>query len=119
MYTVSHSPYTGTTVADGTAGPPQYGSAVPRDVYGWYPGIGGGAASAAASSVGGGDDYTLRVVTSRVVLVPDASPYSPLDKVVFPGETDPFFVSKDVRDYNTGPFGYNPGGEVVVERVSG
>lgn len=117
MYTISHRPYTGTTAADGTAGPPQYGSAAPREVYGWYPGS--GSSGGASSNIAGGDDYTLRVVTSRVILVPDASPYSPLDKVVFPGETDEFLVSKDVRDYNTGPFGYNPGGEVVVEKVSG
>lgn len=116
-YTISHAPYTGSTVADGTSGPPQYGTPVTRNVFGWYPSA--GQASAASSSVASGDDYNLRVITSRVLLVPDTSPYSPLDKVVFPGETEPFFVSRDVRDYTTGPFGYKPGGEVIVEKTSG
>lgn len=114
---VTHAPYTGSTVADGTQGPPQYGSSVVREIYGWYPGS--GQVSAASSSVASGDDYILRVITSRVLLVPDTNPYSTLDRIVFPGETVPFFVSKDVRDFTNGPFGYQPGGEIVVEKVSG
>lgn len=108
---VTHTPYTGSTVADGTQGPPQYGSSVVREVYGWYP---------QASQVPfGNDDVSLRVKTSLVLLVPDVSVYKVRDKVVVPGKTDPFFVSEDVRDYTTGPFGYQPGGEIVVEKVSG
>jgi hypothetical protein len=30
-----------------------------------------------------------------------------------------YFVSADVRDYNTGPFGFKPGGEVILEKVTG
>lgn len=115
--TITHTPYTGSTVTDGTSGPPQYGTPVTRNVFGWYPSS--GQASTASSNVAAGDDYKLRVVTSRVVLVPDASPYSPRDKVVFPDDTDPFFVSQDVRDWSTGPFSSKQRGEIVVEKTSG
>lgn len=116
MYAITHAPYTGSTVADGTAGPPQYGTAVNREVYGWYP---------QASQVPvGNDDVSLRVITSLIVLVPDASVFKAGDRIALPGgdiddDADAFRVSRDVRDYTTGPFGYKPGGEVVVEKVSG
>lgn len=106
---VTHTPYTGSTVADGTQGPPQYGTPVVREVYGWYP---------QASEVPvGNDDVSLRVKTSLIILVPDVSPYKAGDKVSVAGKA--YLVSADVRDYTTGPYGYNPGGQIVVEKVSG
>lgn len=109
MYSISHYPYTGSTAADGTAGPPQYGSAVPREAFGLYP---------KSSEVPvGNDDVSQRVITSLILLVPDATVYKAGDKVTF--RTNDYLVSEDVRDDTTGPFGYAPGGEIVVEKVSG
>ncbi|WP_156749699.1 hypothetical protein [Mycobacterium sp. E1747] len=79
-----------------------------RKVFGWYPD---------SSQLSESADYTRRVVQSIVVLVPDASPYSPRDKVALPGN-DEWFVT-DVNDYTTGPFGYRPGGTITLEQVSG
>jgi hypothetical protein len=108
-HTITHAPYTGSTVADGTQGPPQYGTPVTRNVYGWYP---------QSSQVPvGNDDVTLRVKTGLVVLVPDPSVYKAGDKVTI--NAAEYRVSEDVRDYTTGPFGYKPGGEIVVEKTSG
>lgn len=108
-YTITHAPYTGSTVSDGTQGPPQFGSPVSREVYGWYPEF--------SQIPTGNDDVTLRVRTALVVLVPDTSPYKAGDKITLP--SGDYRVSQDVRDYTTGPFGYKPGGEIVVEKVSG
>jgi hypothetical protein len=106
---VTHASYAGSTAADGTNCPPQYGTAVSREVYGWYP---------QSSEVPvGDDDVSLRVRTALIVLVPDVSPYRAGDKVVVGGQT--YLVSEDVRDYTTGPYGYNPGGQIVVEKTSG
>lgn len=108
-FTVSHQTYTGSVVADGTQGPPQYGSAVTRDVFGWYP---------QTSEVPvGNDDVTDRVKTSLIVLVPDVSVYKAGDKVTVDGQT--YLVSEDVRDFTKGPFSYRPGGQIVVEKTSG
>lgn len=109
-YVVTHSAYTGSTDADGYPTGDAYGAPVTRAVYGWYP---------LASQLNMTGDYDRRVVTSKVVMVPDASPYSPRDKVVLPDSDAVYFVSEDVRDYNTGPFGYEPGGEVIIEVVDG
>lgn len=43
-------------------------------------------------------------------------PYSTLDRVTL---DDKVYRVDQVRDYSTGPFGYQPGGVVVVEWVSG
>lgn len=108
-YTISHAPYLGSTVADGTSGPPQYGTPVTRNVFGWYP---------QSSEVPvGNDDVSDRVKTSLIVLVPDSSVYKAGDKVTI--ESAVFRVSEDVRDWTKGPFGYQPGGQIVVEKVSG
>lgn len=114
MYTVSHAKYTGSTSSDGYPTGDTYATAVDRTVSGWYP---------LSSNLSPAGEYDRRVITSKVVLVPDASPFSARDKVVLPG-TEPvedrtYFVSEDVRDYNTGPYGYNPGGEIVIEKVTG
>lgn len=110
MYTITHSAYTGSTDADGYPTGDDYGTAVDRPAYAIYP---------LSSQLNMGADYDRRVITSKVLMVPDVSPYSPRDKVVLPGSDTEYFVSQDVRDYTTGPFGYNPGGEVVLEVVTG
>lgn len=110
MYTITHRPYTGSTDTDGYPTGDDYGSPVNRSAYGFYP---------LSSQLNMTGDYDRRVVTSKVLMVPDVSPYSPRDKVVLPGSDIEYFVSQDVRDYTTGPFGYQPGGEVVLEVVNG
>jgi hypothetical protein len=89
---------------------------VDRLVYGWYP--------QSSEIPVGNDELMQRVITNKIVMVPDVSPYSPGDRIAFPGDdiTDDesaYRVSEDVRDFNTGPFEYKPGGAIVVERVRG
>lgn len=112
--TISHAKYTGSTDADGYPTGDAYAGAVDRLVYGWFP---------LSSQLNPSMDYDRRVITSKVLQVPNVSPYSVRDKVILPGDPDgegarTYFVSEDVRDYNTGPFGFRPGGEVVLERVT-
>jgi hypothetical protein len=109
-FTVSHSAYTGSSDADGYPTGDAYAAPVARLAYAIYP---------LASQLNMTGDYDRRVVTSKIVMVPDVSPYSPRDKVVLPGSDTEYFVSEDVRDYTTGPFGYRPGGEVILEVVTG
>lgn len=121
-FTVSHAKYTGSTDSDGYPTGDAYAAPVSRVVFGWYP---------LSSQLNPSGDYDRRIVTSKVVMVPDVAPYSPRDKVVLPdangvlsGTEDEvakrtYWVSQDVRDYTTGPFGYKPGGEVVLEVVTG
>lgn len=108
-YTVAHSAYTGSTDADGYPTGDAYGSSVDRPAYAIYP---------LSSQLNMTGEYDRRVITSKVLMVPDVSPYSPRDKVVLPGSDAEYFVSEDVRDYTTGPFEYRPGGEVVLEVVT-
>lgn len=114
LKTVGHRKYMGAMSTDGYPGSPTF---VPPDnqpanqypCYCWYP---------LASQVPlGNDDYTQRVISSIVVMVPDVALYKPGDLVILDGED--FVVSQDVRDYTKGPFGPGPGGEVIVERVTG
>jgi len=122
-YTIQHAPYIGGdsgAVDDETEGYPgadEFGDAVERPVYGWYPGQGSGTSAASASDTGGSDDYKRRLISYRIVQVPDASVYALRDKVIMDGVE--FFVTGDVMNYNTGPFGFQPGGEVFVKRVIG
>lgn len=114
IYTLSHAAYSGSTDSDGYPTGDAYETAVDRPAFAIYP---------LSSQLNMTGDYDRRVITSKVVMVPDVSPYSPRDRVVLPG-TDPvedrtYFVSEDVRDYTTGPFSYRPGGEVVLEKVEG
>lgn len=109
-YVLHHSKYVGSTDADGYPTGDEYDEPVSRTVFGWYP------LSSQLSMTG---DYDRRVVTSKVIMVPDVSPYSPRDKVVLPDSDTEYWVSEDVRDYTTGPFGYRPGGEVVIEVATG
>lgn len=93
----------------------------PIEVYGWQP---------LASDMPIGSEFTHRVITSKLLLVPDVSPWHPSDKVWLSGTVtagvfipanpaDVFYVSEDVRDFNTGPFGFKPGGAVVISRTQG
>jgi hypothetical protein len=109
LYTISHSKYLGASSTDGYPSTPTFASPVSRLAVAIYP---------LSSQLNEGAEYTRRVITSKVVMVPDVSVYSPRDKVVLPAG-DEYFVSEDVRDYTTGPFGFKPGGEIVVEKVSG
>lgn len=112
--TILHSAYTGSSDTDGYPTGDEYGSAIERASYGWYP---------LSSQLSPAGEYDRRVITSKVVLVPDPTVFSARDKVVLPGtdaEVDrTYFVSEDMRDYTTGPYGYDPGGEIVVEKVAG
>lgn len=114
QFTVSHSAYTGSTDVDGYPTGDAYAPAVERPAYAIYP---------LASQLNMTGDYDRRVVTSKVVMVPDVSPYSPRDKVALDGVE--YFVSEDERDYSTGPFGFKPSpdaekfGEIVLEVVTG
>lgn len=99
---------------DGYPNADSYDPPVSRDTYGWYP---------LTSQMSGNADYNRRVIDHRVVMVVDATVYTVRDKIAFPDD-DPddgtlWFVSEDRRDYTTGPFGYRPGGEIVVEKVAG
>lgn len=109
-YTVSHAAYTGSIDTDGYPTGDAYAPSVDRPAYAIYP---------LASQLNMTGEYDRRVITSKVLMVPDVSPYSPRDKVVLPGSDTEYWVSEDVRDYNTGPFNYSPGGEVVLEVVKG
>jgi hypothetical protein len=95
-------------MVDGYPSVPQYGDPVSRLVYGW---------EQQSSDVQESDDTTTRVITRLTVLVPNVSPYKPRDKVTISGLD--FFVAATPNDMTTGPFGYTPGGTVLVERVDG
>lgn len=113
-YTVSHSKYTGSSSNGGYPTGDVHADLVVRKAIAIYP---------LASQLNMTGDYDRRVITSKVMMVADVSPYSPRDKVVLPGAGTEaertYFVSEDVRDYTTGPFPYKPGGEVVLEKVTG
>ncbi|WNM74105.1 head-to-tail stopper [Mycobacterium Phage Nergal] len=111
--------------ADGYSHPAGHSDPRPTKVYGWQP---------LASDMPMGAELTRRIITSKIVLVPDVSSWQPSDKVWLYGTVDDpdepttfepadaadfYLVSEDVRDYNTGPFGYRPGGAVVIERTQG
>lgn len=114
----------GTVDDDGYSVPAAHGDIEAVKVFGWYP---------LASDMPVGAELTRRIVTSKIILVPDVSGWQPSDKVWLigtvedednpvaePADLDDFYlVSEDVRDFNTGPFGYRPGGAVVIERTQG
>lgn len=112
--TIGHRKYMGVLSAAGYPGapmfdPPDTQPATLRASFGWHP---------QASDVKIGDvEYTQRVIASMVVGVPDVTPYAPGDLVILNGND--YVVSEDVRDYTNGPFSRGPGGEIVVERVTG
>ncbi|QFG08866.1 head-to-tail stopper [Mycobacterium phage MalagasyRose] len=110
---------------DGYSTPAGHGPIRPIRVFGWQP---------LASDMPTGAELTRRIITSKLVLVPDVSLWTPSDHVWLAGAVDDpeeptvftptdlgdfYRVSEDVRDYNTGPFGYRPGGAVVIESAKG
>lgn len=114
---VQHAKYLGNTDSDGYPTGDAYESTpTPRDSFGWYP---------LSSQLSPAGDYDNRVITSKVLLVPDPAVFAPRDQIVLPTPASQtqdertYFVSQDVRDYTTGPYGYDPGGEIVVEKVTG
>lgn len=114
-YTIQHAVYQGSADADGYPTGDMYADPVSRPAYGWYP---------LSSQLNPSMDYDRRIITSKVVGVPDVSPYSPRDRIALPGgdindDAESYFVSEDVRDYTTGPFSQGPGGEIVIELVTG
>ncbi|MDP7729497.1 hypothetical protein [Mycobacterium sp. TY813] len=115
-FTIQHAKYVGSLDDEGFATADNFDEPVDRPAYGWYPGQGAGTSAASASDTGGAD-YERRLITYKIVQVPDATPYSLRDKVILDGVD--YFVAGDVMNYDTGPFGFKPGGEVFVERVSG
>jgi hypothetical protein len=112
--TIGYRKYNGSMSADGYPGsptftPPDDQPAEDRPAYAWAP---------LASQVPlGNDDYTQRVISSIVVAVPDPTIYAPGDLVILDGRD--YVVSQDIRDYRTGPYSTGPGGEVIVEKVTG
>ena len=111
---VGYRKYNGSMSVDGYPGsptftPPDDQPAEERDAYGWAPLV---------SQVPlGNDDYTQRVIASIVIGVPDPTIYAPGDLVILNGRD--YVVSEDVRDYRNGPYSVGPGGEVIVEKVTG
>ena len=114
LKTIGHRKYIGSMSAGGYPGaptfdPPDTSPADDQPAYGWHP---------QASSVPlGNPEYTQRVIASMVVGVPDVTLYAPGDLVILNGRD--YVVSEDVRDYTNGPFSHGPGGEIIVERVTG
>jgi hypothetical protein len=117
-FTIQHAPYLGGDDDESEGYPTEdaFGDLVDRPAYGWYPGQGAGTSASSASDTGG-SEYERRLTTFKIVQVPDPTVYSLRDKVILDGVA--YFVAGDVMDYNTGPFGFRPGGEVFLERVSG
>lgn len=114
LKTIGHRKFIGSMSANGYPGmptfsPPDTQPPTSRPAYGWYP---------LASQVPlGNPDYNQRIIASLAVGVPDVTLYGPGDLVVLNGQD--YVVSEDVRDYTNGPFSHGPGGEIIVEKVSG
>lgn len=111
---IGYRKYNGAFSADGYPGmptftPPDDQPAEERPAYGWAPLV--------STVETGNDDYMQRVIRSKTIAVPDPTIYAPGDLVILDGVD--YVVSEDVRDYRTGPWEPGPGGEVIVERVSG
>jgi hypothetical protein len=122
--TIQHAPYLTSpdegSTSDEDEGYPNadtWGDLVEQPAYDWYPGQGSGTSAASASDTGG-TDYERRLVFYMIVQVPNPEVYSLRDKVIIEGAGE-FFVAGGVMNYNTGPFGYQPGGEVFLERITG
>lgn len=121
-FTVGRAARIASTVdADGYTRPEGWGAPQPVAVYGWQP---------VSSDMPFGAEISFRVITSLLLLVPDTSLWHPGDRVWLRGRAfaaqftpddpdEPYRVSEDVRDMSTGPFGFAPGGAVVIEKVTG
>jgi hypothetical protein len=110
-----------TVDADGYTRPEGWGAPQPVAVYGWQP---------VSSDMPFGAEISFRVITSLLLLVPDTSLWHPGDRVWLHGTPDGdefapshpncfYLVTEDVRDMSNGPFGFRPGGAVVIEKVTG
>lgn len=111
---IGYRRYNGSLSVDGYPGsptfsPPDTQPPEARPAYGWHP--------LTSEVPTGNNDYTQRVIKSEVVGVPDPTLYAPGDLVILNGVD--YVVSEDIRDYRNGPWPGSPGGEVVVERVTG
>ena len=106
---ISHEVYVPETTVDGYPVEATYEAAETRTVYGWQP-------EALGVDNLSDDEHSMRVTDRIEILVPDITPYSALDRITLGGQV---YRVDQIRDYDPGPFGYQPGGVVVVERVSG
>lgn len=104
---ITHQKYLGSDNTNGYTGPDRYAPAQPRDIYGCYP---------LTSDMPVTGDYSDRVVSVYAVLVPDPQAYAANDKVTLPTYGD-CIVSEDIQDMSLGPFGFTPGGVIVVKKV--
>ena len=84
-----------------------WGTPVDQPVYGWGP------AGSAEPREPGRDEVT----TDLDLLVPPGFTCTPRDRVTVADQT--FEVEGRVQDYTRGPFGYQPGGVVRLQRVEG
>lgn len=107
-YPIAHSAYTDGTDASGYRNKGDYATPVTRMIF---------APAPESSTLTEGEEFTTRVSTRKILLVPDVTVFKVRDKVTLP-EGD-FLVCESVRDYTAGPFGYKPGGEVIVEKTDG
>lgn len=57
------------------------------------------------------------VITGLTVLAPTGTQIGPYDRVIWLGEE--YSVKGDIGDWNHGPFGWEPGIEFHLEKVSG
>ena len=104
---VTHRPFLGEGSNDGYPGARQYGPPVNRLAYLVQP---------ESQDAVTDDEHAGRVVTRKLVGVPSAAPYNVYDEVMVAAKP---YVVIEVRDMSTGPFGYQPGGALIVERVDG
>lgn len=109
---ITHETYIPATTAEGYPVPAGYGSPTTRFVYGWQPET----LTAGGKDVESDASHGMRVTDRIELLVPDVSPYSGLDRITVGLLT---YRVDQIMDYNTGPFDFQPGGVVVVERISG
>lgn len=121
---VTHAAYLGSADDEGYPAGDDFGTPVSRLAYAVYSRSGRTSSEMSTSA-----DFERRIVTAKLMLVPDTTVYSPRDQVVLPGsgsaDTRTYFVSGDVLDYSLGPFGFKPSadagafGEVSLEKVTG
>lgn len=108
-YPIQHYPYTDATSASGYRKKGNYpDDPIVRMIF---------APAPESSTLTEAEQYTTRVTTRLTLFVPDVSVFNVRDKVTMPEGT--FLVCESVRDHTKGPFGYKPGGEVIVEKVDG
>lgn len=85
----------------------EHGTVVNLEVYAVYP----------RTSTEPDDPNRTLTVTGLAVLAPPGVTVDPRDLFVWQGED--YEVVGDVADWNTGPFDYSPGIEVLLKRAEG